>query len=129
MHETVIDNPDLHLSIEVEQTTLKTVLDEILDSDLTIITDLAAFDFTKKQLNHWVHHYASDDVCCPTTLSVYNIKITIENAIQLASTLNCEIVTDFDPQLNQHQWQLIRPDGTITVVDDDVLFNKGQFCF
>lgn len=116
MHEKVIDNPDLHLNKGIEQTVIKTVLEEILGTHLTIVTDLLEFDFTKNQPKQWVHLSTNNESLYPTTLSIYGIEFTFENAQNLAAKLNCQIITDYDLTLKQHQWQLINPDGSVELV-------------
>ena len=122
MNKSTIDNPDLHLKIDVNQKVIKAVLEENLDVEIIVITDLIDFDFYEKKLNYWVHLYKCDDNSYPITISVYNIVFTIENAKTLAPTLNCEINTDFESALNEHERQLIQPNGSVTVVNSDTLF-------
>ncbi|MEZ5471475.1 MAG: hypothetical protein R3E90_06825 [Marinicella sp.] len=50
MNKSAIDNPDLHLKIDVNQKVIKAVLEENLDVEIIVITDLIDFDFYEKNL-------------------------------------------------------------------------------
>lgn len=109
-HQT--DNPDLHLSVEVEPERLEQWLQMILASPVTVIYDLVELI---KIPGPWLH-LRHQDGPFPQTLTVYGVPFSINQAKQLAQQVPCQIITDYALDLKPQQWQLIAADGQVSVV-------------
>ena len=120
MNTTVIDNPDLHLELDAELTIIASALKEILRTEYTLVTDILNFDFEGLQTQVWVHLRTNEHPKYRTSLSVYGTTLTFEQAKKLSIILNCDVISDFDPSLKQHQWQLIEASGSVKVINVDL---------
>lgn len=116
MQKNNIDNPDLHLSHHFDPVIIQSAIERVLGVPFTVITDLINFDFDEKKPAIWVHIRESEDELSHTIVSIYGTRISFEQAKNLAVELNCVILTDFDPELKQYQWQQIKKDGSVEVV-------------
>lgn len=116
MNNENIDNPDLHLDHDLDCEGIEDALVKLLGVKFIVVTDLVTFDFEHNNPQVWVHLRSSEHHKYRTAISIYGASFSLEQAKSLAAGLYCEIITDFDPALKQHQWQLIRPNGTVKVV-------------
>ena len=122
MNSENIDNPDLHLSVQLTTAELKKYLHELTNMDFKVIEDLSQFEDPK---GPWVHSALDQAGDFPQTISVYGVGIPLETAIQLAQLIPCQIITDYSPDLKQYQWQLIKDDGSLSVVVMEDLESGG----
>ncbi len=113
MSRHATDNPELHLSVEVDPERLEQLLQLILASPVTVIYDLIELI---KIPGPWLH-LSHDDGTFPQILTVYGVPFSITQAQQLAKQIPCQIITDYASNLKQHHWQLICQDGQVSVVE------------
>jgi hypothetical protein len=113
MKTAKIDNPDLHLTVQISETKLKQHLLQLTGVNFTVFEDWSTFEDPN---GPWVYSTRSEEGDLVQTVSVYGVIFPLSAVIQWAKMIPCQIITDYWPDLKQHQWQLIQPDGSQAVV-------------
>ncbi len=107
-----MNNPDIHLTqsfpLEVILDALRVVTGEIFAG----IQEIEEIIDVERPCVYLVRRETGD---FPLSLNIYRIQFSEQNAMALASGLQCVIATDYAPDLKDWQWQLINPDGSVSV--------------
>ena len=116
MNSNDIDNPDLILKYFVTVDELQKYLQQITGHPFRFVFDIQDVLKLSEPLGCWAHYVKLNEPEFSLKISIYGINFPIADCIKLCHLLNTEIVTDYDPTLKPHEWQLIKPDGTKEII-------------
>ncbi|MGJ8662589.1 MAG: hypothetical protein ACSHWU_03015 [Marinicella sp.] len=111
-----IDNPDLLLTCNIDRQNLLKLLLKITRVEFTYIEDLEGLLELEQPIGPWVHCIHSLNSDFPVHISIYGVDFPPEKTTMLAAELSAPIISSYDVNLKEHQWQLFKPNGSVDIV-------------